>query len=237
MEGPLLTVVIPAFCEAATIGEVIIDIKGVAPVIVVDDGSTDDTAKVAEAAGAIVVQCSTNQGYENALQVGFEAAEKLGYEIVITLDADGEHGPNCVPIFKYFLVRQNVPLVLGVRQKRQRVSEIIVGEMCKRMFGANDILCGMKGYHLDLWRANGGFDHSRSAGMEISLNALSHGIKFQQVAVDGRMRRDSPRFGASVVTNLRILGGFLRALHYIRRHPMSLSTLAGLENIAPRNAR
>jgi glycosyltransferase involved in cell wall biosynthesis len=237
MEGPLLTVVIPAFCEAATIGEVIIDIKGVAPVIVVDDGSTDDTAKVAEAAGAIVVQCSTNQGYENALQVGFEAAEKLGYEIVITLDADGEHGPNYVPIFQDLLIRQNVPLVIGIRRRTQRTAESVVGEICKRMFGANDILCGMKGYHLDLWRANGGFDHSRSAGMEITLNALSQGIKFEQVAVDGRMRRDSPRFGVSVATNLRILAGFLRALHYIRRHPMSLNTLTRLENIAPRNAR
>ena len=69
------------------------------PVLVVDDGSTDDTAAVAEAAGARVIRQVPNQGKGAALRAGFRLALDEGWDAVLTLDADGQHDPDEIPRF------------------------------------------------------------------------------------------------------------------------------------------
>jgi len=94
----VITAVIPGYNEASHIGDVI---KAVLPqvdkVIVVDDGSHDETSKVATAAGAFVVRHPQNRGAGAATMTGIEAARRLGATIVITLDADGQHDPKDIP--------------------------------------------------------------------------------------------------------------------------------------------
>lgn len=89
-----IVVVIPAFNEQRFIGStVMMVLKYAAIVIVVDDGSKDATAELAEASGAFVVRHTMNQGKGAALNTGFRAA--LGYnpQVVVTMDADGQHRP------------------------------------------------------------------------------------------------------------------------------------------------
>lgn len=87
-------VVIPAYNEERFIGSVILRAqKLVDRVIVVDDGSVDATAEIAQAAGAIVMQHEQNKGKGVALNTGFRYARELEPEMVITLDADGQHTP------------------------------------------------------------------------------------------------------------------------------------------------
>lgn len=99
-----VAIVIPAFNEAQTIDAVTRDAVAAATalpvpglVIVVDDGSADDTAQRAEAAGAQVVRHPVNRGKAAALMTGFAEAARLGARGVITLDADGQHRPADVP--------------------------------------------------------------------------------------------------------------------------------------------
>lgn len=90
--------VIPAKDAAATVGDVVQGLRAAVPsleVIVVDDGSTDQTAAAAEAAGARVVRHAVNQGKGAALQTGFDAAVASGADRVLALDADGQHDPRC----------------------------------------------------------------------------------------------------------------------------------------------
>jgi len=96
--GPLFAV-IPAHDESARIGDVVRGARAHLPVIVVDDGSTDDTATIAMAAGATVIREVPNQGKGAALRAGFGRALALGCEAVITLDADGQHDPAEIPRF------------------------------------------------------------------------------------------------------------------------------------------
>lgn len=86
-------VVVPAFNESSVLREVLADLGGYfGTVIVVDDGSTDATADVARAAGAIVVRHGVNLGQGAALQTGFDfALRRRGVEYVVTFDADGQH--------------------------------------------------------------------------------------------------------------------------------------------------
>lgn len=95
---PSIVAVIPAYNEATRIGSVVSAVKAyVSEVIVVDDGSSDDTAAQAKAAGARVVRHIQNSGAGAATMTGLEAARRLGSDIVITLDADEQHDPKDIP--------------------------------------------------------------------------------------------------------------------------------------------
>jgi len=90
---------IPAWNEAARIGPIVEATCSRLPVLVVDDGSRDDTPTVAAASGATVVQHPRNRGKGVALMTGFAWALERGYEAVLTLDADGQHDPADIPKF------------------------------------------------------------------------------------------------------------------------------------------
>ena len=110
--------VIPAHDEAARIARVVEMARVHLPVLVVDDGSNDDTAAVAERAGARVLRQAPNQGKGAALRAGFAAALEDGIEAVMTLDGDGQHDPAEIPIF---LGRHAQAAAAG------RVTELIIG--------------------------------------------------------------------------------------------------------------
>ena len=89
-----LLAIVPAYNEAGAIAGTIADIRTHAPdfdVIVVDDGSTDRTARVATAAGADVIRLPFNLGIGGAMQVGYQYAADHGYEVAVLVDGDGQH--------------------------------------------------------------------------------------------------------------------------------------------------
>lgn len=90
---------IPGYQEGPRIGAVVEAAKAHLPVLVVDDGSTDDTGNEAEAAGATVLRQIPNQGKGAALREGFRYALDDGAQAVVTLDADGQHDPAEIPTF------------------------------------------------------------------------------------------------------------------------------------------
>jgi glycosyltransferase involved in cell wall biosynthesis len=90
--------ILPAYNEATRVSAVVASaLPRVNQVIVVDDGSTDDTAAVAQAAGAVVIRHPENCGAGAATMTGLEAARRLGADVVVTLDADGQHDADEIP--------------------------------------------------------------------------------------------------------------------------------------------
>jgi glycosyltransferase involved in cell wall biosynthesis len=108
--------VIPCFNEAAGIGEVVAGVRRFLPsVIVVDDGSTDDTAARANAAGAVVVHHSTNRGKGTALQTGWQHAREKDFVWALTMDGDGQHSPEDVSGFFACAEKSGASLIIGNR--------------------------------------------------------------------------------------------------------------------------
>jgi glycosyltransferase involved in cell wall biosynthesis len=91
---------VPAYNEARTIGQVVSSAcKIIDPVVVVDDGSQDDTAQIAQDSGAFVIKHQVNSGKGAALRTGFQYVLDHGHDAVITMDSDGQHDVDDIPAF------------------------------------------------------------------------------------------------------------------------------------------
>lgn len=113
---PSAVAVIPAYNEDRFIGSLVLKAREyVETVIVVDDGSTDDTALVARTAGAIVVQHQTNYGKGVALDTGLRAAQVLAPVVVVILDGDGQHRAADIPAVALPVLEGQADLVVGSR--------------------------------------------------------------------------------------------------------------------------
>jgi len=115
-DTPKVVVAIPAYNEERAIGGVVILAQRYADrVIVVDDGSTDLTAEIADRLGARVVRHPQNLGYGAAIRTCLEAGYKEGAEVVVTLDADGQHSPTIIPTLVKPILEGDSDLVIGSR--------------------------------------------------------------------------------------------------------------------------
>lgn len=109
-------IVVPAYNEARVIGGVIAELRTAWPnVVVVDDGSTDDTASIARRAGATVLVHVINRGQGAALQTGIAYALQRGAEIIVTFDSDGQHRPSDIDALVEPIVAGRADAVLGSR--------------------------------------------------------------------------------------------------------------------------
>ena len=109
-------VVIAAHNEAAMIARVVTEVRRAGYwVVVVDDGSKDATAQVARSAGATVIQHPFNLGQGAALQSGIDLALANGAEVIVTFDADGQHGAADISRLAGALAEENADFVLGSR--------------------------------------------------------------------------------------------------------------------------
>jgi glycosyltransferase involved in cell wall biosynthesis len=106
---------IPAYNEEDTIQKIVTkSLPHVDRVVVCDDGSTDDTAKIARDAGAIVISQS-NQGYGAAISSLFDYSRKENAQIMVTLDGDGQHNPDQIPLLIDAITAHNVDVAIGSR--------------------------------------------------------------------------------------------------------------------------
>ena len=118
-EPTKILVLIPANNEAAHISGVVRRASQYLPVLVVDDGSIDQTASLAAQAGAEVFSQSPNQGKGKALMAGFRLAVEKGYDGIITLDGDGQHDPEEIPLFIDVFQAKQPDLIIGKRDFRK----------------------------------------------------------------------------------------------------------------------
>jgi glycosyltransferase involved in cell wall biosynthesis len=112
----VVLVVIPAFNEETTVGNVVASVRAAGyPALVVDDGSIDRTAELAEQAGATVLRLPVNLGVGGALRCGFRYAVTHEYRVVVQCDADGQHDPGEISKLLAAIAEGDAQLVVGSR--------------------------------------------------------------------------------------------------------------------------
>jgi len=113
-----LLILIPAYNEEGAIGGVVKEVRAVmpgAPILVVDDCSSDATIHTARAAGARVLPLPHHLGLGGAVQAGYMLAFELGFDYVIRVDGDGQHDPRDIPKMLETLERERCEMVIGSR--------------------------------------------------------------------------------------------------------------------------
>lgn len=198
-----IAALVPAYDAATTIGVVVRALvetwpeKGRGSVIVVDDGSRDATAEVAREEGALVICHGGNRGKGAALRSGMVVASELGFEAVVTLDADGQH-----PVDEAVRVARFGPsnsLVLGVRDlagagapRANRFSNGISNFFLSR-FTARDLRdtqCGLRRYPLASTLALDARSNGYAFEAEVLLLAVRAGIPIVEVPIGVIYDRD-----------------------------------------------
>lgn len=160
---PTTVILIPAFNEADVIAEVLGEVNAACdfPVIVIDDASTDNTVAIAEQAGATVIPLHVQLGAWGATQTGLRYALRNGYDIAISMDADGQHEAASVATLLQPVTAGVADVVIGACTQRGSWLRHIAWTMMKQASGLRleDITSGFRVYNrksmrqLASWRA------------------------------------------------------------------------------------
>ena len=216
-------VCIPAFDEAANLPGVIAEVPPIVAglpthVLVIDDGSRDDTAAVARNCGADVVTHPVNSGQGAALQTGYLVAERLGVDVVVTLDADGQHDPHEIERLVAPIVAGEADFVVGSRrmgtgesESRSREAGITVFTRLINLLGGtnvSDIANGYRAIRADRLSAIV-FTEDQFHNPELLLGAARSGLRVLDVPVTIRKRVSGQSKKGS---NWRYGLGFLRVM-------------------------
>lgn len=148
-ELPRVIVIIPAFCEEKNIGSLIREIKALRldvdlDIVVIDDASTDDTARIAQEAGARTISLIRNLGYGYALKAGYQMAVEEDFDVAVQLDGDGQHVPESIPGLLEPILSGKCDVVIGSRALSdvdyvfpvmRRLGQLFFGWILYRMSG------------------------------------------------------------------------------------------------------
>jgi len=161
--GETTIILIPAFNESMVVGAVIKEIKAHCnlPIVVIDDASTDNTVDVAQNAGATVIPLPAQLGAWGAMQTGLRYAQRHGYTVAITMDADGQHEAASLKSLLAPVNEGMADVAIGACTRRGSLWRRIAWVMMKRASGLSleDITSGFRVYNhkaiseLASWRA------------------------------------------------------------------------------------
>jgi glycosyltransferase involved in cell wall biosynthesis len=221
-----LVAIVPAWNESGAIGGVVDEIKAhdsSIDVVVIDDFSADDTADVARAHGATVLELPFNIGIGGAVQTGFRYALEHGYDVAVRLDGDGQHAASQIPVILAPVLAGEADLVIGsrfvdpggaYRPPFARRMGIRVFARLVSVLGGQRVTDTTSGFvaldrmGIELFAAEFPHDYPE---VEATLVALRSGLRVAQVQVDMRERTT----GSSSIT-------FVRSLYYIVKVMLAL---------------
>jgi glycosyltransferase involved in cell wall biosynthesis len=185
--------IIPAYQESRAIDQVIrIAQKYCTHVVVVDDGSTDNTAKIAQDNGATVLRHPTNLGKGAALRTGFDYTVKKQYDVMITLDGDLQHNPHSIPRF-LDKIKQGYDLIVGSRYQTQsedmpfarKLSNLITTTVLRVFFKVpvTDSQSGYRAFKRRVLETIPVRDNGFAAETEILIDAQRAGFLISEVPI------------------------------------------------------
>jgi glycosyltransferase involved in cell wall biosynthesis len=186
-------------------------------VLVVDDGSNDDTAEQARKAGATVLSHARNEGKGTALNTGFLHARAQAFDYVITMAGSGQHAPEDIPLFVEAYVRTGIPVLIGNRMSEarsipfvRRVTNYALTWMLNRKMGwyVPDSQCGFRLYRTDVIPYVAARESRCAVDSEMLLHVAARGIRMDAVPVQVIYGRD-----VRPLSPLRDAFRFLRMLY------------------------
>lgn len=209
---PHAVILIPAFNEAGVVAEVIGEVIELAslPVVVIDDASTDRTAAEARRAGATVISLPLQLGAWGATQTGLRYARKEGFDIAITMDADGQHKASHIAELVDPVTRGEADVTIGACPSRGSLPRRFAWRLMKHASGLSmdDLTSGYRAYNA---KAIKELAHRRATLLDyqdigVLLLLLSKGARLKDVEVNMPRRRSG---GSRVFYSWRMVAYYM----------------------------
>lgn len=205
-------IVIPAYEEGKMIGSVIEDLKetGYDQVIVIDDGSEDNTKKEAESRGAEVIRHKENFGLGAALRTGLREALERDADIAVTFDADGQHDPGEIDKL-VSCICDGSDFAVGVRSRFQMPLNKKIGnsllDILTSFFGGvfTDSQSGFRAFSKDALKAIEIWSDGYSVSSEIVMEVGWNDLDFQHVRIKGIFTDYSQASGTNIASGVKII--------------------------------
>ncbi len=209
-------IIIPAFEEEEMIGKVIEGLKkkGFENILVIDDGSEDRTADIAESKDAEVVKHEENRGLGAAIRTGLDKARSKNADIVITFDADGQHDP--AEVQKLIDALEDSDFVVGVRDRSQMPLNKRFGnaylDYITHLFGGplTDSQSGLRGFGKKALEKINIYSNRYSVSSEIILQVGEKNLDFGPVPIKGIFTDYSKASGTTIASGVRIFLEMMR---------------------------
>jgi glycosyltransferase involved in cell wall biosynthesis len=216
--GAPVIVIIPALNEAATVADVVATVPDQlcgldVDVLVIDDGSDDDTAAKAAGAGALVASLSTNTGQGNAFKLGYRLAGARGATYIATADADGQFDPAELARLVQLLISGQADLVTGSRRLGQThtkdsvraVGVVVFGRILSLLTGVwiTDPANGLRAMRAEV-AASLDMQQPQYQSSELLIRAIANGYRVKEVPVTMFLRKTgTSKKGGNFVYGLR----------------------------------
>jgi glycosyltransferase involved in cell wall biosynthesis len=233
----LIVAAIPAYNEEKTIAKVVLRaMRHVDRVVVVDDGSTDDTAMIAERLGAHIVKHDGNLGYGAAIRSCLSAARDLNSDILVILDADGQHSGDDIPKILAPIQAGEADIVVGSRFSGPQDSEIplyrraglrLVNEATNRIARQkiSDTQSGFRAYSRESIQRIGLYERGMGVTSEINIRSGDAGLKIVEVPIGIRYSGLETSSQNPLSHGLEIVSTILRIAG--EKHPVALFGVPG----------
>ena len=216
---PDVWIILAAYNEGNRLADTLRGLSEWKNLVVVDDGSLDDTAQVARRCGAWTLTLPFNCGQGAALQTGFDFALSHGAKVLVTFDADGQHLPSDIPTLIEPILRDETDVVLGSRflgktenMPWQRWALLKLGVLFTRLFSGirvTDTHNGLRAFSAFAVRSIH-ITHNRMAhASEILDQIVFHALRYQEAPVTIRYRPETLAKGQSGWNALRIAAQLL----------------------------
>jgi glycosyltransferase involved in cell wall biosynthesis len=237
---PRILVCIPAYNEATSIGDIIKKAATYASeIIVYDDGSNDNTAEVAKAAGATVIRDPKNKGYGIAISMLLATAKKRNTEVMVTLDSDGQHNPDEIPRVVEPLLNEGIDIVIGSRflGDKNKESKVPVyrnlGIRAITRFTQSasynqltDAQSGFRGYGKNALSKINVFEEGMAVSTEILLRAKEKNLLMKEVPITVHYDVKEPSTHNPASHGTKVLSSVIQFISF--RHPLAFYGLPGI---------
>ena len=202
---------LPVYNEVDHVDAVLDEVlKHSADVLVVDDGSTDGTSERLSRRGDVqIVRHGKNQGYGAALKSAFDYAIAHGYDVLVTIDCDGQHEPQRIPDFVKACAGADI--VSGSRyleqfdgdsappEQRRRINALVTVELNRRLkLELTDAFCGFKAYRVGALKQLNITEPGYAMPLEVWVQAACSGLKIRELAVPLIYLDETRSFGGSL---------------------------------------
>jgi len=214
--------IIPAFNEQRSIEDVVLKAKEyVDKVIVVDDGSTDQTSSIAELSGATVIKHGKNRGYGAALQSCFQQGKELDANVMVVLDSDGQHDPSEIPLL-IKKIAEGADIVIGSRLLNdnncmpayRKFGVKVLNTVTNAVIGQeiSDTQSGYRAYSKNAIDKISIKGSGMSAGSEILISAKKNDLEIKEVAINCEYEVYNPSTLNPVRHGIGVLMGIARTV-------------------------